>query len=685
MNNEAIKIKIIDNVDDVRQAEKFLSRCVLIANDVETLPDYGLLTVNGYSGIVDSGETRTYVFPWYLDKNPKAGVPDFADYAFNAQRGINASGIPFSFHNGPYDLFYHLRYQLPVANYAWDSMTMFWSMLPELPKRLDFVSSIILDDYQYWKGDRKSDSWNTYLLYNGKDCDRTLRNTLHMMHMLSADPKASTNFVHAHMRVVACLAMSMRGMKIDQTKLDSHAVALKAKAEAELEKLRFMIADPEFNPNSVPQKTELLYKVLGIKPRNAKGRVVKLEDASTGAIAMRAMRQDHPLFSMIVNQIMATMEPAKQISNVIGIPRSLDNRVYTTYHGTGTTTTRLSSTKNPIQVGTNLQNIRADFRDIMVAEEGNHVLMDMDLSAGDDVFVSFESGDPRKIELFRSGRDAHAQNATIFFPHWEYDSVVRGKKANDPLVVHPITGIRQVSKKVSHGCNYLMAGMTLLMTAGREAIVGAAKELGFDDAWLWSSEKLVSFCGELEARYRAFYTRFQRHGVDSWYSDLKAEVKSTGGFTTPFNYFQRFLSDPDDDSVLRAVAATAGQAGTAGRINMAMMEMTHGFIPTHFRDAENPDRFEEPLRVTPADHGVALRLQTHDSFTWNINLDHRNWQEGVRRIFTIMQRPVVIRNKLTHDYEVFTVRTETSIGKAWGKKMTEIKTLTPDAIQLALQ
>lgn len=682
--SKQIKIRIIDNVDDIRQAERFLNRCVLIANDVETIPDYGLITVNGYSGIANSGETRTYVFPWYLDKNPKNGIPDFSAYSIDAQRNLNSTGIPFTFHNGPYDLFYHLRYHMPVANYAHDSMTMFWSMFPELPKRLDFVSSIILDDYQYWKGDRKSDSWSTYLLYNGKDCDRTLRNTLHMMHMLSHDPRASQNYIYAHLRVIACLAMSMRGMRIDLDKLDQHAKALETKADAELEKLRFLIADPEFNPNSVPQKTELLYKLLGAKPRSAKGRIVKIDDASTGAIAMRAMRQDHPIIARIVNQIMATMEPAKQISNVIQMPRSQDDRIYTTYHGTGTTTTRLSSTKNPIQVGTNLQNIRAEYRDVMVAEPG-HVLMDMDLSAGDDVFVSFESGDPRKIELFRSGRDAHAQNATIFFPHWEYDAVVKGKKANDPAVTHPITGIRQVSKKVSHGCNYLMAGMTLLMTAGREAIVGAAKELGFHDAGYWTSERLISFCGELESRYRAFYTRFKRTGDGSWYNELKVEVIQTGGFTTPFGYFQRFLSDPNDDSVLRAVAATAGQAGTAGRINMAMMEMTHGVIPQRFRDAENPHRYEEPLRVSPKDHGVALRLQTHDSFTWDIDLSHRNWQEGVARIFTIMQRPVVIRNKLTGDYEVFTVRTETSIGQAWGKKMVEIKDLTPAGIQLALQ
>src|SRR5690606_19830298 len=126
-------------------------------------------------------------------------------------------------------------------------------------------------------------------------------------------------------------------------------------------------------------------------------------------------------------------------------------------------TTRYSASATPLNYGMNGQNLRKAYRDIITPDTEDCFILDFDFSAADDVFVSFESGDPRKIDLFRSGKDTHSENATLFFPHWRYDDVVSGKRAGDDRVVHPITGIRQITKKMSHGCNYLMAGLTLLM------------------------------------------------------------------------------------------------------------------------------------------------------------------------------------------------------------------------------
>ena len=691
-----LKIRLVYTHGDVSEALDFLLKCMLISNDIETLPDMGLMTVNGFSGLHESGEIRTYVFPLYNDFAPSSGSPQHLGPSLRAMERINASGIPFTYQNGAYDNFWLVRYGLPVFNWAYDSMTMFWSIWPELPKRLDFISSILLDDYVYWKGDRKSDDFPTYLEYNGKDCDRTLRNTIKLIELLLTDERARTNFAYAHRRVLAALGMSMRGMRADVERLAEHGVALAKDAEEKLARLRYLVADPDFNPSSVPQKSRLFYSVLGARPRSAKGRFVKtIEEASTGAVALRAMRAEHPLFRRVVNATLDAIEPAKQISNVIGIKLArwpTQTRFYTGYNGVGTTTTRFSSTSAPIGVGTNAQNIRATYRDWLTADPApqeesgpDDFLLDIDLSAGDDVFVTFESGDPKKIALFRSGKDSHSENATLFFPNWNYDDIVKGKRAGEVRIVHPITGIRQISKKLSHGCNYLMAGLTLLMTAGREAIVAAAKEVGYSDAGYWTQEKLADFCVSRELLYRGHYTRFAREGADSWYTDLQRELIATGGFTTPFQYYQRFLGDRRDQNVLRAVAATAGQAGTAGRINMALDEFTFGIIPPRFRDGPNPDGGRVPLPISRREFGTSLRLQTHDSFTFNVNPRHPEWKEGIRRIFAVMARPVVIRNKLTGELEEFVVRTESNVGWRWGKKMVELKRNDVESVQLALQ
>lgn len=680
------RVRVVTDRFEAKEAFEFLMESKLLSSDIETIPDQALITVNGYTGVHDNYEKRTYVFPWYNDFSPTSGIPSDFSSMFDYQRRLNDSGIPFTLHNGPYDLYYYNRYHMPVRNYAYDSMTMFWSFFPELPKRLDFVSSIMLDDYVYWKGDRKSDSWYTYLEYNGKDCDRTLQNTMALIHWLSHDPRARKNFIHAHMRVVIALGMSMRGMLMDLDRLAEHGADLASDAAARLESLRYILADSEFNPASPKQRSRLLYDLLGVKPRNSRGRYVKdRADASTGAVVLRAIRHEHPVFRRVADGIIKAAEPAKQISNVVHIKRAPYPvpRVYTGYSGVGTTTTRLASSEPPTKWGTNLQNIRAKYRDFLVAEPG-HFLLDMDLSAGDDVFVTYESADPRKIELHRSGLDSHSKNATLFFTNWTYEEVVRLKKLNDDRVVHPITGIRQITKKLAHGCNYLMAALTLLMTAGREAIVAAARELGHVHAAYWTQEELVDFCVSLEEKYRGYYTRFKRSGEGSWYMDLKTEFWETGGFTTPFHYFQRFLGDPDDDKVHRALAATAGQAGTAGRINAALEELVLGYISPTFRDAPNPAASETPLVISQESHGISLRLQTHDSITWDINPEHPHWEEGVEMIQTVMRRPVVIKNKITGELETFIVGTESGVGPAWGKNMVEVKTVNRESVNAAL-
>lgn len=682
-------IRIVMGKDDAKGAEAFLSESILISCDIETDPKAGLITVVGYSGLHRDGEKRSYVFPLYAGKTYSTGTPIELGFYLDVIRRINASGIPFTFQNGAYDLFWFCFYGLPVANYAYDSMTMFWAYYPELPKRLDFISSMLLPDYRYWKGARKSDDATTYWIYNGLDCDRTLDNTIKLIELMSEDAQVTQNFWHAHMRVLICLGMSLRGVKTDERRRIKHKGILEDEAFAALEYLRFLLADDEFNPNSPKQKFELLYKKLGIRLRTAKGKFTNRPDlASTGAVPLRSMRGEHPVFRVLVNAIMASMEPAKQISNVIGMTRAdwgnNNIRLHTNYNAVATTTSRLGSNKAPIDVGGNLQNLRKTYRDIIAADL-DCFFLDIDLSAADDVFVSFESGDPGKIEVFRTGKDSHALNATLFFTNWTYDEIVAGKKAGDPKIVHPITGIRQITKKLSHGCNYLMAGLTLLMTAGREAIVAAAKEVGHADAGLWTQDRLVDFCVHLEGLYRAHYTRFKRTGTGSWYDELRAEFIKTGGFTTAFDYFQRFLGEPNDESVLRAVAATAGQANTAGRINAIMEECILGRIAPRFRDAPNPAFGDRPNVVSPSAHGISLHLQNHDSLTFQIRRSHPNWREGVHRIYAAMGRPIIIRNKLTGLLETFTVGLESEVGVRWGKGLSEVKGNSLEAVELALQ
>lgn len=657
-----------------QEAESFLLSCTLIACDIETIPyrkknkfKQFIMTVVSYTGLKADGSMESFAFPFQTSKSIVSKAPENIEWIYYTCQRINASGIPFTGHNFTYDLAWFLRYLMPVKNYAYDSMTMWWAKYPELPKTLDFVSSILLDHYQYWKFGRKEEDYIKYMHYAMNDTESTLMNTCILIEMCIDDSKMRQNFIRAHARCIAGLSMSMKGLAVVEEQMEKYRVSLTATAKTALERVRYLVADMNFNPNSSQQKSVLLYQLLGARKRNEKGRfVAKESDASTGAVALRAMRNDHPIFRRVANGIMESIEPAKQLSNVVGLQflsgaTAERPRFLTSYDGVGTTTSRFSSRGSAFGHGGNAQNVRKDYRPFAEADSDSF-LLEVDFSAADDVFVSFESQEPKKIELVRSGKDIHATNALIFFGNWTYESIVQLKKAKDPRIVHPITGIRQITKKLVHGNHYLMAGLTLLMSAGREAIVAAAKELGYEDAGFWSQEKLVKFCELLETKFRDWYPRFKRHGNGSWYNDLRQEVMDTGGFTTCFGYYQRFLSDPRDDSTLRAVAATAGQANTAGRVNMALDELILGLRTMEFRDGPAPDRDSHDYTISELSHGISVRLQTHDSIAFNIRHNHPNWHDGFNRIMAAMNRPVLCKG------EVFKVGIEADISYRWGGK-----------------
>ena len=104
-------------------------------------------------------------------------------------------------------------------------------------------------------------------------------------------------------------------------------------------------------------------------------------------------------------------------------------------------------------------------RDILVADK-DCILIDVDYSQSDDVFMGYESNDANKIKVIESGVDGHAVHGELFFK-MPYDDIVAGKKAQDPKIVHPIYGVRQLSKRIVHGTNFQMAAITLFMTMGQ--------------------------------------------------------------------------------------------------------------------------------------------------------------------------------------------------------------------------
>lgn len=686
------KYSICRTLADCFAAREYLADCKLIAVDIETGNYPPGITCVGYTGLRENGAAHSFVIPFF-DSYADGGVfwasPHDHEIAWSVVRDINESPVPKTLQNGAYDATYFVRDRLGLNGFYFDSQIMWWSLYMELPKRLDFISSVLCDNYQYWKDDIKGDedekvdsrlgSMERYWRYNALDCYYTLFNTLYLNVLLQKNQAMATNYNYAMMRMFSGFQMSLRGLKADFDRMDYHRRNLVEAMEDKTDELRYLLDDPEFNINSGQQKNSLLYDVFGLRERTARGRFVDQNKPkkgtnapSSGAIPLKMAKSEHPLFRYIIEKLQAALEPRVQLSNVFGYP---DSTVKSGYRGglflpsgrfryalnaVGTETERFSGKKSNLWDGGNPQNIRGTYRDWLVADD-DHLILDVDYSQSDDVFIAYESQDPDKIAVVESGLDAHAVNGELFFGR-SYDSIVAGKRAKDPDIVHPITGIRQLSKRIVHGTNFQMAGMTLYVTMGREAVVGAAQILGFADAHNWDQNRLVHLCEQLMAKYRKKYRRLTKK---EWYAEIAKTLETKGSITNAFGTTRLFLGDPADNGTQREATSFYGQSDTAGNMNRVMYEVDHGFIPKRFRDGPNPHYGQKPYQMSYESHGFRFHLQVHDNFVSQLSLKHPRWKEAAANLLRVMDRPVII-----HGREV-RVKAEAEVGLRWGKNMLE--------------
>lgn len=681
------RYSVCRTLDDCYAARDYLESCVLVAVDIETGGYPPRIACAGYTGLLESGACHTFIIP-FDDPRAENGCfwPDEDSHAIAASvvRDINESKVIKTLHNGSYDASYFIRDLLGLTNWFLDSMVLWWSLYMELPKKLQFVTSVLCDNYQFWKDDIKGDEQDSvdvnaerYWRYNGLDTYYTLFDTCYLMSLLMKNKAMQINYNDAMLRVFSGLAMSMRGMAVDWKRRDEHRANLERELEEATNEFRYIIDEPQFNINSSDHKKSLLYDVFGLRERTARGRYVDKSKPlrgpnapSAGKIPLKLAKSEHPLFKYILDKLEQAMEPRVQLSNVFGYTQEdgkvkggffmPTGRLRTSFSAVGTETTRFASKKSAFWDGGNVQNIRDTYRDWIRSDE-HKILMDVDYSQSDDVFIAYESQDPDKIAIVESGKDGHAVNGELFFSK-SYDEIVAGKKTNDPAIVHPIYGVRQLSKKIVHAANFQMAGMTLYVVhMGREAAVEAARLLGVENPESLSQEALVGICSRLLGIYRRKYKRLN---AKEYYAEILNELKTKHAITNCFGITRNFLGDPSEHGTQREATAFIGQSATGGNMNRSMYEIDHGFIPENFRDGPNPHRREKPLQMSRESHGFAFHLQSHDSFTIQLDIRHPRWKEAAANLLTVMNRPVIIHGRLV------SIRTEAGFGTHWGKNMT---------------
>jgi len=677
-NTRPIKFIVPTSLADLRTVAEIAESATAIAYDIET--SGGLISCIGFACELGLSHVPTIVIPLYsnidgADPNPWANEITL-DFALQTVGRILANNVPKITHNGSYDNTHILRYGWTVNNHVFDTMLMMHAMWPTLPRALYVGASIFLHGYRYWKDDAKDvgedgrTKWQApktaeatyrYWFYNGQDCANTLELCGAILaHWYGHDkyrmPVAGHSFNYAWRTYVRKFAiefgpafyMSMNGLASSRERQQALGTKLEEKAAVKLAELRTLLGDPNFNPNSSAQVARLLYDEFGIKPLPRIGR-------TTDKRMLTKVADMHPIYATVIKAIADAKEPANNASKYANLPLLADCRFMAQFKAAVTTTARLSSAKHNLGVGTNLQNVPKPMRVVCFADPGR-ILDCADYAQSDSYGVAFESQDQTMIEMVLDDRDTHSVHVEFFFGV-DYETVVKGNADQDPYIVHPITGLRQIIKKVTHGTNYDMGGNTMLLNVRRDAAIAMVRALldssraslfmrfmGLDmskpvdyylaNVALFSDTMLAKACDFAQGLYYQRYSRLKQ-----WKLAAVSAAATNSGIIEMFGGSStKMICNPHKNP--RFVPAAYGQGFTSGNVNNAMLRLYF------LADSMWADGFD-------------MHLQVHDELI--TSFPEGKW-DLVARKKAIMESPCTIHGR------TFTVPVESELAMSWDPK-----------------
>lgn len=675
-NEPRFDFTICRTVDEVRGYCERAKRATLLATDTETRSGY--ITVVSFT-FDEQGRLLTFCIPF---SDPWSNFDGLYWGNFDEERDVRrligdllASPVPKTIQNLMYDCAYFVNEGYVPENVLYDPSIMMWALWCEAPKKLHHISSYFLDDYRYWKDERKGmaedntgrtrDDLLRYWNYNGRDSHYLWLCTRELVARIVQVPWALSNYNSAvALSIGPCFAASLRGMKHSKQR---HAHIMKLKEKAALEgqaDIRKMTGEPDFNLRSTNDVAWFLYDFLGAQPTRiqskkedeGKGkRKKKYGPRSTDEKVLRLIKeQRNPLVNNFIDRLLRAKKPASDLSKYGAYHElTMNGRFVSWMNPTGTTTSRFNSGNNQFWQGTNAQNIPASMREMFTADD-DYVIVNFDYKASDAVFIAYECEDPEMIVTMTDPKvDPHCKHCAKFF-QLDYQVVYEAYKKDEAWVVDEPRGVRQITKKVAHGRNYREEAETVYNLMGRDAVVAAARALGHTAPERYNDAQLINVCRILIDLYdhpiKGMYKR-----VRPWQGEIVSGAVKRGNIATFAHGFTRhfFGNLAEDQAAQRELSACYGQSATAGNINRSLRQVYYSGLD---------------------DGSTCLFFgQVHDSLMFLVHKEHLH--RVVPEIRRIMEAPTTI-----HGRSMF-VPVDAKVGLTWSKHMLTYKPdLTYEAI-----
>ena len=348
--------------------------------------------------------------------------------------------VPKVLQNGLFDWYWLDHYGVKLNNYIYDTMAMHHCLDPVESHDLAFLASYFTRQ-NYWKDEAKdadeikkyANNMSALWEYNGLDCCLT-RELCDILEQ-KLDSQGSRLFYYRHYTEMyePLLRVMRYGVRVNVKEQKVWAKRLVEQAQVLREELA-KVAGEDLWAKKAFSKIKLhrfLYETLKC-PRQKKTyfrKEGKVRDDSIDEVALKRLTIRYPKkikdYGLKILKVRSLLKKA----SVLKKGWDKDERIRCTYKLT-TEQGRLSSSKNPMGRGYNLQNIEREeggIRTTFLPDEG-WIFVRVDLSQSEDRFCKMYTQDKDMIEqanLRPSEWDSHTENAKIIFKTNEITKTLR--------------------------------------------------------------------------------------------------------------------------------------------------------------------------------------------------------------------------------------------------------------------
>jgi len=536
--------------------------------------------------------------------------------------------IPKILQNCIYDYFcLAWKYQIHLANIAFDTMLSGWELYPELPKGLGTQTAIWTRE-PYYKFQRKIDHTVTHWKYCCTDSCVTYE--IAEKHEKAFTQTAAKHFDFNMRLLPAINYMQLRGMCFDKQMADDIFAASQAK-QAEIQ-LRMNIAvGKSFNVNSPKQVCDILYKTKGFPKQHPKvaGRVDKTKVTSN----VDALLELNRIFDDTFVRDLIAWRKCEKIQQTCAMPVSpVDGRMRCSYNLVGTETGRLNcySSSEPStvldpkgklkDVGANLTTVTKKLRRLFRADP-DHEFFQLDLAGADGWTVAAHSnlfGDPTMLDDYLFGIKPARVIAFMHLHGAESSKMDRAELHAASKYIGTTAETEYLyftCKRVQHGTNYLLGTATMSNQILKDSFKLTGNPLYVEPKTCEALQKLYNL------RYK---------GVKAWQSWVEQELKTKGKLGCASGHIRTFFGRRAAHETLRSATAHEPQANTTYVTNMALLKL-----------------WEDPLNRR-ADGSLIIEPlhQVHDALCGQWPIDQRDF--AIERLKSYFAEPVTIARQQIH-------------------------------------